>query len=371
MFVAEAEWAPEWIWDECGVEPITVVREDDPPSDVPLWTANYVPIWDDCVWDAVMDAYTWLLGPDGLDLLADDRMLLVYVPGAFKWAEYGLSAIEDAVDDASYEDGPGDASEYSAWFLDRMVAELVDINPDYAHKLVFTGEDFPYSVPDAWEDDISLIDHLPMRAIEAGISIRNGITENHEFAPLPHARIRHLRGVGRSCGGGRGLACVRREANPRDRAKSASLTRPRAGGLLRPRGLDEWIREVRYGLHRANLISLQARMNYVYTKPELVFDDVLGDSPEHWEWVRKNLSQRPELRLRPGQPSALTGTSSLSRNPRHDWMGRPWVQNTEKHLVQRDVCRGGRSRSFNQRRMGGRHLGAGRDPDDQLRGAQD
>ena len=52
-------------------------------------------------------------------------MLLVYVPGAFKWAEYGLSAIEDAVDDASYEDGPGDASDYSAWFLDRMVAELV------------------------------------------------------------------------------------------------------------------------------------------------------------------------------------------------------------------------------------------------------
>ena len=122
MFVAEEEWAPEWIWDECGVDPITVVREDDPPSEVPLWTANYVPIWDDCVWDAVMDAYTWLLGPEGLDLLADDRMLLAYVPGAFKWAEYGLSAIEDAVDDASYEDGPGDASEYSAWFLDRMVA---------------------------------------------------------------------------------------------------------------------------------------------------------------------------------------------------------------------------------------------------------
>ena len=172
------------------------------------------------------------------DLLADDRMLLP-TPGAFKWAEYGLSAVEDAVDDASYEDGPGDASDHSAWFLDRMVAELVAINPDYAHKLVFTGEDFPYSVPDAWDDDISLIDHLPMRAIEAGISIRNGITENHS------SHHYHMPAYGTFVAwdghavAAEDSACVRREASPRDRAR-VLLSR----GLVRaiseaPEGSDE------------------------------------------------------------------------------------------------------------------------------------
>ena len=134
----------------------------DPPSDVPLWTAN-MSLFGMTASGMQSWMHTWLLGPEGLDLLAR-RMLLVYVPGAFKWAEYGLSAIGDAVDDASYEDGPGDASDYSAWFLDRMVA-------GGGHQLTMQagvyGEDFPYSVPDAWDDDISLID-LPMRAIQAG-----------------------------------------------------------------------------------------------------------------------------------------------------------------------------------------------------------
>ena len=343
MFVAEAEWAPEWIWDECGVEPITVVREGDPPSDVPLWTANYVPIWDDCVWDAVMDAYTWLLGPEGLDLLADDRMLLVYVPGAFKWAEYGLSAIEDAVDDASYEDGPGDASDYSAWFLDRMVAELVAINPDYAHKLVFTGEDFPYSVPDAWDDDISLIDHLPMRAIEAGISIEMASprTTARTTTTCPHTAP-SWRGMVMWWRPRTGMRTTGSESS-RPSKKCFSHAASCGRSPEAPEGSDEWIREVRYGLHRANMVSLQARMNYIYTKPELVFDDVLGDSPEHWEWVRKNLSQRPELATEAWATLGAYRDKFFERNPRHDWMRRPWVQNTEKHLVQRDVCRGGRS----------------------------
>ena len=72
-------------------------------------------------------------------------------------------------------------------------------------------------------------------------------------------------------------------------------------------------------------------------KGPLVFDDVLGDSPEHWEWVRKNLSQRPELATEAWATLGAYRDKFFERNPRHDWMRRPWVQNTEKHLVQRDV----------------------------------
>ena len=52
---------------------------------------KHLPIWDDCVWNALLDTYRRLFADTGL--AADPRLRFVYVPGAFTWAEYDYETI--------------------------------------------------------------------------------------------------------------------------------------------------------------------------------------------------------------------------------------------------------------------------------------
>ena len=94
-----------------------------------------------------------------------------------------------------------------------------------------------------------------------------------------------------------------------------------------------------YQVTRANLVSLQARMNYMYVKPS-----VMDTMEAHWTWVEHNLTQQPESAAEAWITlGAYRDRFFESNRTSHDWFGRPWIQNTEKVLVQRDVCRGGKT----------------------------
>ncbi|MEC8024427.1 MAG: fibrinogen-like YCDxxxxGGGW domain-containing protein, partial [Myxococcota bacterium] len=360
IFTAAEEWAPAWLATECGVDPFMYeYRKDNPntPEDESA-KVSIMPIWHHCVWRNMLNMFKVVLGDctvppnqdpvgacpldadknpipvEGWNLRADPRLLLVYIPGGFRYAEYGLGAIKAAAlddsTDASFE------ATYVAWFH-QAIADLTELmGEEYAHKLVFTGEDFPYSVPSGWDKDV--INHLPMKAVEQGISIRNGITENHS------SHHYHLPAYGTFVDwSGHVVADEDWVAYDGQRILATEQECFGLNGGCGPKPFDlndaSDTAEFTYEVTRANLISLQARMNYMYVKPA-----VLDAMPEHWKWVEHNLSQRPE--------DAVEAWASLgfyrdkffeSTHPGHDWLGRPWVNNTEKYIAQRDVCSGGRT----------------------------
>src|SRR5690606_21031218 len=114
-------------------------------------------------------------------LAADPRLRFVYVPGAFTWAEYDYEMVSAAV-----ETGDLDEEQYLAWYAPAW-ADLVELFGDNAHKLVFTGEDYPFG-PFGEADDLLAAD-----AVAAGMGIRTGITELANFhlseAPAYGSRI--------------------------------------------------------------------------------------------------------------------------------------------------------------------------------------
>ena len=240
-----------------------------------------------------------------------------------------------------------------------FIQSMVDLmGEEYAHKLIFTGEDFPYSIPgfddseldpddqipsgekDRWNETI--MNHLPMEATAAGMSIRNGITENHSthhyHTPAYGTFVDwsgHVVADNSWYEGQNRVFATEQECFAIAGSCSGSLE------FDDPAVRDEF----EYSVVRSNLVSLQSRMNYMYVKPT-----VIAEMPEHWNWVRHNLSQLPEQST---EAWATLGhyrerfferdKLSLEWFGSHDWIGRPWIANTEKFLVQRDVCNGGQT----------------------------
>ena len=368
VYTAAQGWAPGWLSEVCtdpSALPFTYTFKRG-GEETPV---QFLPIWDECIWREMLNMYKVVLsdarcaegdvdpqlptcpigkdgpirGVEGWDLKSDEKLRMVYIPGAFRYAEYGLGPVDEVARSGQY--GPDLEEDYTAWFTDRMVADLVALMGDDAHKLVFTGEDMPYSIPNGWDTD--RLNHLPQEAVAAGLSIRNGITENHSNHHY------HMPAYGTFIDwSGHVIADEDWVAYDGQRMLATeqecfNLLGPGEACGSRYFDLDEPDDEeaFAYEVTRANLVSLQARMNHMYVKPSVLAADVAG-LPAHWAWVRANLSQRPEEATEAWVTLGLYRDKFFERDADdHDWLGRPWVQNTEKHIAQRDVCGGGRSRA--------------------------
>ena len=170
MFASGADWAPDWVADECDVRPVG--RDYD--------GQRHLPIWDDCVWDALRTTWRQLLVDEGL--LDDRSFRFAYVPGAFTWSEFDYEIITQAVNH-----GRLDRRTYLRWYA-RMVSDLADIGGDDVGRLVFTGEDYPWG-PFGRADDLLTTD-----AVRAGMGVRTGISELANFhlseTPAYGSRVR-------------------------------------------------------------------------------------------------------------------------------------------------------------------------------------
>jgi cysteine-rich repeat protein len=349
IYTAAVGWAPDWLSQSCpSTQPIPY---DDDGVDVHFW-----PIWDSCVWSKLLDMYTVVFGScevvngegvghcaydsqgdpiAGWGLREDPRMRYVYVPGAFRWAEYDFGIIERAE-----ELGLVTQEEYVTWFeqhvidlVSMMNGDPADPSDDYAWKLVFTGEDFPYSVPDSWNADT--INHLPQYAVEMGMGIRNGISENHS------SHHHHVPAYGASIDWN-GQVTVNEDWVAYDGQRMLGTEQECFNGCGASLELEQpaVLEDLRYAVYNANLVSLRSRMNWMYVS-DGSFQDVF---PEHWNWVRYNLGRRID--------SADEGWAVL-RDSRdrffdrrvkvapHQWMRRPWVRNIERFVIQKEVCHGG------------------------------
>ncbi|GAB3598218.1 hypothetical protein GCM10027408_13250 [Microbacterium tumbae] len=297
VFASGESWAPEWVAEDCGVS--AYGPDDDGES--------HLPIWDECVWGHLMDAYRTLFVD--LGLADDDRLRFVYVPGAFTWAEYDYDIISAAADS-----GDLDEDSYLSWY-DHAWIDLVELFGDNAHKLVFTGEDYPFG-PFGAADDL-----LAEQAVDAGMGIRTGITEpgNFHLSEAP-AYGSHIQPDGHM---------VVDETLPIHSGRFVVATENECFTDCGYATGDPY-----YAVRQANLKALQLRMNWMYVVPS---DSYMAEYPEHWDWVRLELGQTAAT-----SPDAWAAFRDAEDTfwaeeefPR-DWETRPWVRNLERWLVQVD-----------------------------------
>ncbi|PJJ71736.1 hypothetical protein CLV46_1289 [Diaminobutyricimonas aerilata] len=302
LFASGADWAPEWIVDECGVSTY------GPDYD----GMEHLPIWDECVWGHLLDTYRRVFVDEGL--AADPRLRFVYVPGAFTWAEFDYDIVSAAV-----ETGDLDEEAYLAWYSHAWT-DLVELFGDQAHKLVFTGEDYPFG-PFGAADDL-----LARDAVDAGMGIRTGITELANFhlseAPAYGSAIQpdgHL---------------VVDESLPVHSGRFVVATE---NECYTDCGYET--DEPYYAVRQSNLKALQLRTNWIYVVPGPSYFD---EYPEHWDWVRLSQGQRPETSadawaaFRDAEDTYWRDEAGERFADPAAWVDRPWVRNLERWLVQRD-----------------------------------
>ena len=216
-----------------------------------------------------------------------------------------------------------------------MVSDLVSImngenddpTDDYAYKLVYTGEDYPYS--SEFEDGVAL---LAREAVEAGMGIRTGITEtfNNHLNEIPAygttiAADGHLvRDESWELFGPNRIAASENECYT-----TCGFTSP----------------DPEYAVKYSNLKVLQMGLNWLYVVP---VDSHFDDLPEHWAWVRKELGHT--VATAPDAWVALRHARDPYWEDRGDksWTGFPYIRNLERWIVQRDVEPGGTTRRGNE-----------------------
>ncbi len=253
-------------------------------------------------------------------LRADPRLKFVYVPGAFTWAEFDYDIISQAAEKGlTFE-------KYRSWYRHAW-RDLVDIFGPYSDKLVFTGEDYP------WGPWGSKTDLFARQAVDAGLGIRTGITEEFNFhlneAPSYGSRIEpdgHL---------------TVDESMPVHDGKHIVATENECYNDCGYTTDDPY-----YAVRQSNLKALQLRMNWIYVVPGPSY---MKEYPDHWRWVRlsigKTASTSPDAwaALRDAEDTYWRDNTGPFTGDR-EWVGKPWVRNLERWLVQRDVGPDGNAR---------------------------
>lgn len=302
IFASGEDWAPEWVAEQCGVSSF------GPDYD----GQRHLPIWDECVWGHLLDTYRTLFVD--LGLASDPRLRFVYVPGAFTWAEYDYEMVTAAADAGALTE-----QDYLAWY-DHAWSDLVELFGENAHKLVFTGEDYPWG-PFGAADDL-----LARQAVDAGMGIRTGITElaNFHLSEAP-AYGSHVQPNGH---------LVVDETLPIHSGRYVVATENECFtdcGYMTD--------DVYYAVRQANLKALQLRMNWMYVVPGPSY---LAEYPEQWDWLRLSLGQTAAssadawAAFRDAEDTAWADPESGPFDDPDSWPTRPWVRNLERWLVQVD-----------------------------------
>lgn len=297
LFASGVDWAPTWVARKCGVAGIGPDYEGE----------KHLPIWDDCVWSALRDTWRRLLVNQ--HILADPDFRFAYVPGGFTWAEFDYDIITRAAKQHLLSE-----QQYLGWYT-QMLDDLADIAGDQVGRLVFTGEDYPWGPFDGAEDLLATV------AVRHGFGVRTGITEEFNFhlseTPAYGSQVQpdgHLT-LSRDASGSRTVFASENECYT---------------------DCGYHAKKLKYAVVHSNLKALQLQLNWLYVVPS---DSYLARYPDHWDWVRLSLGQRPAtapdawVALRDAKDTYWSDQPITGRS----WKNRPWVRNLERWLVQVDT----------------------------------
>lgn len=310
VWISNVDWAPAWVMQDCGLEP---AGEDETGQ-------AHLPVWDSCLWGHAFDLYRHLLVD--LGLRHDPRLVMAYVPGAFAYAEFDFDVVDQAVADGSLT-----FPVFDAWFR-RMVEDLTGVMGDATHKLVFAGEDYPFSSLGAGDDLYARY------AVTHGMGVRNGISELSNF------HLNQVPAYGTTIGADGHLATD----------DDWQLSEPGRISVAEHecfRDCGYHAAHLYYAVKQANLHALAAfRTNWLYVRP---IESYLDRYPEHWAWVRRSLGQHVDtssdawVALRRADDTFWADDDEASTSG-VDWAQRPHVRNLERWVTQDDVGPGCRSR---------------------------
>ncbi|MEO8197179.1 MAG: hypothetical protein ABI689_10690 [Thermoanaerobaculia bacterium] len=305
LWVSGADWAPQWVKTLCGVAAVGTGYEND----------DHLPIWNACLWQQARELFRQVLIVHGLR--ANSRLKFLYAPGAFTWCEFDYDIPTQAAENFGLT-----FATFDGWFQPAMQdlvnilnGENADPGDDYAWKLVFTGEDYPFG-PWGTQDDLHARD-----AVVKGMGIRTGITEEFNF------HLNHVPAYGTTIAADGhmttdenwpGLDGRRAVATENECFNDCGFT----------------VSDTAYAVKMANLKALQLRMNWIYVVPGPSY---MATYPELWTWTRLELGKRvydaPDAwaALRDAEDTYWIDDTS------HSWNGAPWVRNLERWLRQNDV----------------------------------
>ncbi|HID45782.1 MAG TPA: hypothetical protein EYP34_08515 [Chromatiaceae bacterium] len=306
IWVTGDDWAPAWVRDDCGISKTWMDHDGQ---------ARHLPVWNSCIWGHVKDMYRQVFLNWGL--AGDPDMLFAHVPGGFYYTEFDFDIpFQAAKDGLSF-------TEFNNWFQ-RAMKELVAIangennvpRDDYAWKLVYTGEDYPFD--GTWNGATNL---LARDAVQAGMGIRNGITELFNF------HLNHTPAYG---------AAIASDGHIMINEDWPLLTDKRTIGAENEcyNACGAKTKNLYYAIKMSNLKALQMRTKRLYVVPE---DSYLSTYSDHWDWVRHSLGKQRHnsadawVALRTAQDKYWMDDDS------HNWNNAPWVRNLERWLVQKDI----------------------------------
>ncbi len=321
IWLSGEQWAPAWVLNDCNI-PASQRWLDHSQQD------RHIPLWNACIWNHAKNLYRTVLQDWGVR--SDPRFELAYVPGGFYYTEFDFDVMW-----AAFQDGVTSTTALLDWLADirqSLVAiadgENSDSSDDYHHKLVYTGQDYPF---DFIGTGFGAFELHAGAATAAGMGVRSGITELFNFhmneTPAYGAHIQpdgHV-SIDESAPVHAGNQVI---GNENECYTSCGFN----------------TNDPYYAVVMSNLKALQLRTNRLYVVPT---DSYMADYPDHWHWVEKELGKKAD-----NAPDAWVALREyedrfwVNDDPANtiNWNGKPWLHNFERWLVQKDQPPDGQSR---------------------------
>ncbi|EFA85193.1 hypothetical protein PPL_02193 [Heterostelium album PN500] len=300
-------WAPSYVKTLCNVG---VIGKDYDGE-------GHLPIWNTCVWNEIKAMYRYFFLTK--NMRADPRLKFIQIPGAFNWCEFDFDVIGNYSTSTGYT-----FAQFNTWFqtaMDDLVyifnGENNDPTDDYAYKLIYTGEDYPFDV-DSWP---AAKNKLASDAVNRGMGIRTGITEVSNF------HLSNIPAYGYLIDSN-GYMVLNKSSILQNNPKRVIATENECYNAC---GYKVPAANIFYAVKMSNLKALQMGVNWLYVVNN---DSYLKQYTAHWNWVRLSLGRYPNtafdawVALRDAQDKFSYGFS---------WTGAPYVKNYERFLTQRDV----------------------------------
>ncbi len=313
IWLSGEQWAPDWVLSDCNI-PANQRWLDHSQQD------RHIPLWNSCVWNHAKIMYqhvfqTW-------NIKDDPKFEFAYVPGGFFYGEFDFDVMWSA-----FQAGAVTTNTLLAWLTDIRTS-LTAIMGNQSGKLMYTGQDYPF---DFLEKNNGAFELHAKDAVDAGMGVRNGISElfNFHLNETP-AYGSHIQNDGH----------VTIDENYIVHANNHVIGNENECFNACGFSTDDPY----YAVVMSNLKALQLRSTHLLVETQ---DSYLTDFATHWNWVRHELGKNVQsaadawVALREYEDKFF-----IDNTPTNDinWLGKPWLHNFERWLVQKDIGPNGMSR---------------------------
>jgi hypothetical protein len=306
IWLSGEQWVPDWVLTDCSI-PASQRWLDHSQQD------RHIPLWNTCVWNHAKTMYQHVFNTWGIK--NDPNFEFAYVPGGFYYAEFDFDVMR-----AAFEDNVVTTQMLLNWLAD-IRASLTTIMGNQSHKLVYTGQDYPFEFQNSNNGAFEL--HAA-EAVTAGMGVRNGITElfNFHLNETP-AYGSHIQPDGH----------VTIDENAPVHRNNHVIGNENE--CYTDCGFNT--NDPYYAIVMSNLKALQLRTTHLLVEPLASY---LNTYSNHWLWVEKQLGKKVNtaadawVALREYEDKFF-----IDNNPTNDvnWDGKPWLHNFERWLVQKDI----------------------------------